>query len=258
MPIQKHIPNAFTLANLICGSISVVNLMEGGEPMLSGWLIFAAAFFDLLDGAVARALGVSGELGKQLDSLADVVSFGLAPSVIAYHFMTTHATGSLGMLKYLAFLNVAAAAIRLARFNISTDQKHDFSGMPSPANGIFWASILLAFHWYLEYQMPMSGDQMISTYFIMWQEFEKIVAVVILLVLLSSWLMVAPVRMFSFKFQPGGFASNKIPFLFIATTIIIAILFMVMMKSILPAIPVCILTYILFSFFYHFQQKNRA
>lgn len=256
MPFKKHIPNALTLANLICGSIAIVNLAEGGEPIISGWLIFAAAFFDLLDGAVARALGVSGDLGKQLDSLADVISFGLAPSVIAYHFLSLHLPGNLSMIKYLVFMNVAAAAIRLARFNISTDQKHDFSGMPSPANGIFWASILLTFHWYIEHQVMNAGINVGSTYFVMWNGYQNFMYVILLLILLSSWLMVSPIRMFSFKFQKGGFSNNQIPFIFIGLVVITTIFFLAAYQSIIPAIPICMLLYIVLSFVYHFTNQR--
>lgn len=246
MSLKQHIPNLFTISNLICGSLSVVNLLEGGNPAWSGWLIFLAAFFDLLDGAIARALGVSGELGKQLDSLADVVSFGLAPSVIAYHFLSNNLSADLSFLKYITFINVAAAAIRLARFNISTDQKNDFSGMPSPANGLLWAAIIVAYQWMMERVLLHTSLD----------DTQQMAFLILFLVALSSWLMIAPVRMFSFKFKPGGFAQNKIPFLFIALLVVIAIVFLVVFQSIIPAIPICILVYILLSFLYHFQQKR--
>jgi CDP-diacylglycerol--serine O-phosphatidyltransferase len=256
MQLKKHIPNLFTLSNLVCGSLSVINLAGGGDPAMSGWLIFIAAFFDLLDGAIARALGVSDELGKQLDSLADVVSFGLAPSVIAMHLMETFLPSALAPLKYIAILNVCAAAIRLARFNISTDQKHDFSGMPSPANGIFWASIILAFDWLTQNVLLESEFSTQSTYFILFKEASKISFAIAFLVMLSSWLMIARIRMFSFKLQPGGFGANKIPYIFIGVMVITASIFGITYQSVIPAIPVILIEYILLSFFYHFQQKS--
>src|SRR5262245_39916346 len=119
MSFKKHVPNLFTLLNLVCGSITVVLVSSGYTEFNPAWLIFLAAFFDLLDGAIARALGVSGDLGKQLDSLADVVSFGLAPSVIIFHLLMTSGfslSSNLGLtlFAFIAIMNVSCAAIRLA------------------------------------------------------------------------------------------------------------------------------------------------
>jgi CDP-diacylglycerol--serine O-phosphatidyltransferase len=246
MNFSRHIPNLFTSANLICGSIAVVLVSQHFDQTAAIFLIFLAAFFDLLDGAVARALKVSGEFGKQLDSLADVISFGLAPSVVIYQMLETSLPSNLQALKFLAFFNGVCAALRLAKFNISTDQTHDFSGMPSPANGIFWASILAIFSW--QNLSASSGSSIIDM---------PSSNVVIFLLMLTSLLMVSKIRMFSFKFKPGGVTQNMIPVLFIACIVVSALVSLIVWKNILISIPISILAYIALSFVYHFQLKQK-
>lgn len=200
-------------------------------------LIFIAALLDLFDGAIARALNVSGDFGKQLDSLADVISFGLAPSVIAYKILEIELPGELENLKYIAFVNVMCAALRLARFNISTDQTSDFHGMPSPPNGILWASLAMV------YEMVSAG--VVGNFDFTW-------SLVLPMLLLSSWLMVSPIRMFSFKMK-GGLLSNKLQLSFIIVLGIIGILSFLLYSTLVPAIPMGIGVYILFSAFYHLR-----
>lgn len=150
--MRRHIPNALTAANLLLGFMACVSAMEG-HLAIASYYIAAGAFFDLLDGLVARMLGVSGEFGKQLDSLADMVTFGVAPGFIAHELILRavfFAAGELptqGVLPYLHFFSLLiplGAALRLARFNISSTESKDFQGMPTPANALLWASIPLA------------------------------------------------------------------------------------------------------------------
>jgi CDP-diacylglycerol--serine O-phosphatidyltransferase len=241
MKIKAIIPNLFTLGNLICGSYVALDVARNGHVNFVVILLFVAGFLDLLDGAVARALKVSGEMGKQLDSLADVVSFGLAPSVIIFSMLEVALPYDLQWIKYLAFLNVACAAWRLAKFNISTDQTTDFTGMPSPANGLFWASIALLL-WKMNSTAGMVPSSSAMTY-------------TLVLLILTSYLMVSPIKMFSFKFKPGGFQANRFPFLYIGMIVVLPIVILVTGRPFLMAIPTAILLYMAMSFAYHFSKK---
>jgi CDP-diacylglycerol--serine O-phosphatidyltransferase len=166
----KQIPNIFTLANLFLGCIAIVYILQPGltltvsaegdnlvvlpeRMMMASWFIVAAAVVDFFDGFVARALHASSELGKQLDSLADVVSFGVAPGMIVLQFLRLSYSQEAGGLDTSigwllpALLIPCAGAYRLGRFNIDTSQQHGFKGVPIPAAGIFIASFPL-FFWY--------------------------------------------------------------------------------------------------------------
>lgn len=253
MNIRPHIPNLFTIGNLVCGSLAVILIAQEGFIHWAVLLIGLAGIFDVFDGAVARALGVSSPIGRELDSLADVISFGLAPSVMVYSMMDEMLPEDLNFLKYIAFLNVICAAIRLAKFNISTDQTSDFSGMPSPANGIFWASIGAWFWEQLELQPMLTHGWNISLGIS-----NEVFLISVFLFFLSSFLMVSKIRMFSFKFKKGGFASNKIPFIFIGTVLLFPLITWFGFHSFFLCVPLGILWYIALSFVYHFSLKRSA
>ncbi len=242
MKIKAIIPNLFTLGNLICGSYVVLDVARNGHTNAIVFLLFVAGFLDLLDGAVARALKVSGEMGKQLDSLADVVSFGLAPSIIIFSMLEAELPYSLQWIKYLAFINVACAAWRLAKFNISTDQTNDFTGMPSPSNGLFWGSIAL-----LLWQIDKDGLVTASS---------ASLGFTVAMLALTSYLMVSPIKMFSFKFKPGGFQSNKIAFIYIGLIVLLPIIVLMTGRPFLIAVPVALMLYMAMSFVYHFTAKH--
>ena len=168
---MKQIPNLFTLLNLVFGCMAITVVLEQGlvvtldadwqrevliQPQkiwLASVFIFAAALVDFLDGFVARLFDASSEMGKQLDSLADVVSFGVAPSMILYHFLklswaqTAYGLSASTWVLVPAFLVAAGAAYRLARFNIDTQQTVSFSGVPTPAVGLLVASFPLIYHY---------------------------------------------------------------------------------------------------------------
>ncbi|HDY87640.1 MAG TPA: CDP-diacylglycerol--serine O-phosphatidyltransferase [bacterium] len=142
--IKKFLPSIFTMGNLLCGFLAIINVIEGTKASMShaAWWIIIAAIFDLLDGKVARLTGSASEFGIEFDSLADVVSFGIAPAVL-FHTYALIDAGNLGY--FLAFCFLAAGTIRLARFNISasTGKKKYFVGMPIPAGGCILASFIL-------------------------------------------------------------------------------------------------------------------
>ena len=134
--MKKHIPNLLTCGNLLAGSLAVVFTLYHHRPDIAMALIVLAAVFDFFDGLVARALGVSSPIGKDLDSLADVVSFGLAPATLVWYAL--QGLGITSVWSYGVFLLVAFAALRLAKFNNDTRQSTSFLGLPVPSNALFF------------------------------------------------------------------------------------------------------------------------
>ena len=149
--IKRNIPNIITLTNLFCGLCAIIFAFQGNLKLAS-FCIFAGAFFDFFDGLAARLLKVNGELGKQLDSMADMVTFGVAPGIILFHFMyylhhniifkDSNIEGFF-FPEILALLIPIFSAIRLANFNIDTKQKDSFVGLPTPAAAILVGAIPL-------------------------------------------------------------------------------------------------------------------
>ncbi len=180
MNIKKHIPNMLTVGNLLSGSLAIVFTLHSGRPEVAMWLIVLAAVFDFFDGMVARLLGVSSPIGKDLDSLADVVSFGLAPAVLAFHALDGLEAGN--YLAYGVFIIPAFAALRLAKFNNDTRQTTSFRGLPVPSNALFWLGATSA--------IPSLGE-LAGT--------SATLVVYLVLAFVLSLLMVGELPMFSFK-----------------------------------------------------------
>jgi len=192
----KHIPNTLTLANLLLGCLSIVSAFEG-NLLLAGYLIIFAAVFDFLDGFSARLLNAYSPMGKELDSLSDLVSFGVAPSVIVFHLLkdalgTSAAGGFTGgqVLLTIPFLIAVFSALRLAKFNIDTRQATSFIGLPTPANALFIVGIVLGLN-------SSRSD---------WFDFftNSPVAIIVMVLVLSA-LLVSPIPMFSLKIKRGYF-----------------------------------------------------
>ncbi len=244
--MKKHIPNILTLVNLLCGVTAIIVLLEGTEHwQLASYLIGVGALFDLLDGMVARALKVSNELGKQLDSLADMVTFGVAPALIAREAITLslfkhHESMDFTMLEtllpYASFLLIAFSALRLAKFNIDTRQTKDFIGLPTPANALFWISIplIVGSHFVQE-------DS--STYINILMDYRVLAG----LCLLMSLLLVSNIRLFSMKVDSLSIKDNS---WLLAFLVISGVLLFIMRFA---ALPLIILLYILLSLI-----KNRG
>ena len=245
MKFLRLLPNALTLANLTCGAIAAFYIARFSDTTPAVYLIFLAAIFDLLDGAVARKVGASGDLGRELDSLADVVSFGLVPSIVIFSMLEQSLPAQLQSIKFLAFANVVGAAYRLARFNVAESTVKTFNGMPSPANGIFWASLFaiavesnhaapsLAEHWFWPANM------------------------VITFLVITTLLMVSQVEMFSFKLKPGGIAKNKSQFIFGLLGLILSIAIYAAFEQWLFIIPLLILLYIVLSVLTFIWNNNK-
>ncbi len=182
--IISCIPNTITLLNLLSGCAAIIFAFSHNDvfgPMTGQqWayvMIGAAALFDFLDGASARALRAYSAIGKELDSLSDLVSFGVAPAVLLLNVMLEHSLHP--WLCYASLFIPAMGALRLAKFNVDTTQTTSFRGLPIPANAIFWIGLC---GWIERYSYPGTG-------------------VVVVVVVLVSLAMVSDVRMFSLKFK---------------------------------------------------------
>ncbi len=188
----KSIPNSITLLNLIFGCLSIVSAFEG-NILLASYLILAASVFDFADGFTARLLKAYSPLGKELDSLSDMVSFGVAPSVLAFHLLknSLHLGDNSGFtsghfILVVPFLIAIFSALRLAKFNIDTKQTTSFIGLPTPANALLFAGLVIGLHGkYAEYFEQLSGNPYIFA----------------TLIIIQSALLVLPIPMFSLKIK---------------------------------------------------------
>jgi len=246
---MKQIPNIFTLLNLFFGCCAIVFVMQNGITIATGddgaqfvimpeeiWMaslfIGLAAVVDFLDGFVARLFKATSEMGKQLDSLADLVSFGVAPSLIVYHFLRiSYARQEDGLnISWLlltpAFIIACAAAYRLAKFNIATDQHYGFKGVPTPAAGLLIASLPLIY-WY------SNSDAIVELFHNTWIWY----AIIIVL----SWLMVSNLPLMALKFKDFSI-KNNLPKIIL---VLLALLAGIFLKW--AAVPLVFLAYIALS-----------
>lgn len=208
--ITRHIPNTVTCCNLICGCIASVMAFQARYDMAIIFIIIGAVF-DFFDGMLARLFKVSGPLGKELDSLADDITFGFAPSVIIFSlFKEVHYPEFLqsmaDFIPYTAFLISAFSALRLGKFNIDPRQSTSFIGMPTPANALFWGSLVVGGH-----------DFLVSESFNALYLFA--------LVILMSYLLIAEIPMFSLKFKNLTWKDNKVSYIFLLVCIPLLIIF---------------------------------
>lgn len=233
MHIKNYIPNTITLFNLLSGVLSIYCSMKG-QLDLAGWLIFIAATFDFLDGFAARLLHAKSAIGAQLDSLADVISFGAAPGFILFqminisHGRPMHTTDDFSILPFLAFIVPAFGALRLAKFNVDDTQTSSFKGLPIPASGIFIASLPLIRSALYE-DRGLFYMMITNTYFLIGAG------------ILLSLLMVSNFPMFGLKFENLSIKDNLIKYFFLGVSIVL-LLFLQMI-----AIPFIIILYIFLS-----------
>ncbi len=235
--IKKHIPNTITSFNLLSGCISITLAFEG-YLLFAVYMIFLAAIFDFLDGMSARLLNSYSVVGKELDSLADIVSFGVAPSVILFHMMKISLFGSTQLpalelltlteivLLLIPFFIAVLSGVRLAKFNVDERQTENFIGLAVPANAMFFVSLYLV-------KILTTNHFLVSLL-----ENEYFLAA---LILVFSLLLVAEFPMFSLKFKNLELKENKIRYIFIVLTAILLITLHTV------AIPLVILLYILLS-----------
>ena len=252
----KQIPNIFTLLNLVCGCIAIAYILQNGITIqydadgaqfidlseklwMASLFIGIAALVDFLDGFVARLFNASSEMGKQLDSLADVVSFGVAPSMIIYQFLRMSFASNEGgidtsiFLLAPAFIMAAAGAYRLARFNIDTTQQYGFKGVPIPAAGLLIASLPLIY----------------------WNSTNETIIGLLTnkiflygLVLIVSGLMVSKLPLMALKFKNVSIKDNLSKFLLIIFSIVAAVIFKWL------AVPIIFIAYIILSLVFKNKQ----
>ena len=237
MQIKKHIPNAITLLNLASGLLAVIAIFKGyyDEAFI---FVSLGIFFDFWDGFFARKFNVSGELGLQLDSLADMVTSGVVPGLMLFKlfeniqmdsaspYFLTDESWYMGFVPYLGFIVTLASAYRLAKFNIDTRQTDSFIGLPTPANALLIMSIPM-----IEY--AGSFEWLVTALYNPY--------VLLGITVLSAYLLNAEIPLFSLKVKDFSLAHNKIQILFLAVSVVLLLLLS------FTALPVIILFYVLLS-----------
>lgn len=233
--MKKHIPNLITCLNVMCGAISIFMAMYGYLEWAC-WFILTGLVFDFFDGMTARLLHVKSEMGKELDSLADVVTSGVAPAILA-HMLIRFALfgdepvvlGSLSLFHqimiFIPILIPAFSAYRLAKFNLDTRQTLSFIGMPTPATALFWVSLIFAYYYTPEMYEYLFGS--------IW--------VLAICVVILSILLICELPMFSLKLTNFSWQGNKIRYSYFICLAVLGIIWG------LAALPFIIPLYILFS-----------
>lgn len=204
--MKKHIPNIITSVNVFFGSLAVIAALQDNLTMVL-WCIGISLVADFFDGFAARLLGVSGPMGKELDSLADMVSFGFLPGVLAYKMLLAQNMSNSGFFTwaFFGFLITVFSAVRLAKFNLDTRQTENFIGLATPANTMFFIGLAILQEHAESYRELMSSQP--------WLLFA--------LILIFSILLVSELPMFSLKLKNFSWASNKYRYLLIIGAIIL-------------------------------------
>ena len=202
--IKKIIPNTLTSCNLIAGCIATFHAFTGNVGIALLWIVIGAAF-DFFDGMSARLLHVSSPMGKELDSLADDITFGLAPAaIVGFELTMVHYPAFLmpvsDYIPFAAFVMAAFSALRLAKFNLDERQSLGFIGLPTPANALFWGSLMVGVAPHFE-SSPLWAVAMVVG------------------VLVSSYLLVSEIPMFALKFKQWGWKGNEVKYLFVLSCI---------------------------------------
>jgi CDP-diacylglycerol--serine O-phosphatidyltransferase len=214
---MRHIPNFITSLNLVSGFAAVIFLFND-EPVTACWLILAAMIFDFFDGFASRLLKAYSDMGKELDSLADGVSFGVAPGLIIYSVLTQSMnleTLDFFNIKYLPVIAVTAffpvcAALRLAKFNIDSTQSDTFRGLPTPAAALAVVTVILSAHY--------SGSSLVIS-------FLASPVSVMIFSLIVSVLMVTRIPLLSLKFHDPGWKGNEGRYMLVAVSVLLVIIF---------------------------------
>jgi CDP-diacylglycerol--serine O-phosphatidyltransferase len=223
--MKQHIPNAVTCLNLFSGCLGIVFAFNG-NLVFASYAILIAAVLDFLDGMLARLLKAYSELGKQLDSLADMVSFGVLPSVIIYHlFLSSVEITSLSLISYSAFIIAVFSGLRLAKFNIDTRQSENFIGLPTPANALLIAS----FPFMMEENNSIFMNYIMNPYSLL------------VFSLIMSFLLISEIPLISLKFKTLSFSENALRYILILSSILLILLLQ------FAAVPTILILYILIS-----------
>ncbi|POY36040.1 CDP-diacylglycerol--serine O-phosphatidyltransferase [Solitalea longa] len=226
--MKKHIPNFITCLNLFCGCIAAVYAIEAKEISdlkIVTYLMLLAAFFDFIDGFAARLLKAPSAIGKDLDSLADMVSFGFVPGTILFSILKHSLLPDYQYWAYSGYIVTVFSALRLAKFNNDDRQTDMFIGVPTPINALFIGSLTFIFDsypiikWALQY----------PPYFIF------------LLIIVQSYLLVSELPLIALKFKSFDWQSNKLRYILIISSVVFIILFK------FAAVPLILFVYILLS-----------
>lgn len=211
--MKRHIPNTITCCNLICGCIATYFVLQPvARYDLALAFIVGGAVFDFFDGFMTRLLKVSSPIGKELDSLADCITFGMAPASVVFALLSeVTPNASVGspvadFLPFVAFILAAFSALRLAKFNLDERQSTSFIGLPTPANALFWGALAYGAHDWLTV-MPSALWILLSG------------------ILVSSFLLVAEIPMFALKFKNFGWHGNVLRYSFILAAFLLLIFF---------------------------------
>lgn len=227
--ITRNIPNTITCCNLISGCIATA-FAFGGQPAMALTFIIIGAVFDFFDGMSARLLKVSSPIGKELDSLADDITFGVAPATMVFYELGVMDYPAMleplrGILPFLAYIMAAFSALRLAKFNLDERQSTSFIGLPTPANALFWGSLIVGASGWLESSPYM-------------------VILVLLMVLASSYIMIAEIPMFALKFKHWGWRDNEVKYVFLLTCIPLLAIFRISAFAVIIAWYVILSAYV--------------
>lgn len=233
--ITKNIPNAITCCNLISGCTATA-FAFGGQLKTALLFIIIGALFDFFDGMSARLLGVSSPIGKELDSLADDITFGMAPSTMVFYELGVMDYPSLieplrPVLPFFAFVMAAFSALRLAKFNLDERQTTSFIGMPTPANALFWGSLIVGANSVLESSIYM-------------------LPVVLALVVLCSYVLVSEIPMFALKFKQWGWKGNEVKYIFLITCVPLILIFGI------SSFAIIIAWYVVLSIYVNIKNKK--
>ncbi len=254
MNIKKHIPNAITCCNLFCGCLAIVQAFEG-NLVYSAYLVGLGAIFDFFDGFAARMLKVSSPIGKDLDSLTDMVTFGVVPSVILFHmlkiiFLINHnfnhdaLTTNMRLVPYIGFIITIFSAIRLAKFNNDSRQTDSFIGVPTPAVALFICSLAIIFSrtYVPNYELAENKLEIFLGYL-----YNPIGLVILSFIL--SLLLISEIPLFALKFKHFKWKGNEIRFVFLALSLLLLITLQFV------GIPLIIILYILLSIYNNLVTK---
>lgn len=243
MQIRKHIPNIFTLGNLFSGTLATIFAVQG-KFELTAIFVSLGIFLDFFDGFFARIFKVSGELGKQLDSLADMVTSGVVPGIVMFNLLKIHPTNSLiffdefeigSLISFIGIILTLSACYRLAKFNIDTRQSESFIGLPTPAMSLF-VVFLPVIYIHSEYQFL---NEILSNQYSL-----------ISLTLMLGYLMNAELVLFSLKFKNFSFKNNTYKYILLVFSAILISVFSYV------AIPMIIILYVILSLIKNISQKK--
>ncbi len=227
MNIKKHIPNSITLLNLFCGCIAII-FVTNHDFEMAFYFVCLGIFLDFFDGFFARLLKVSGPLGLQLDSLADMVTSGVVPGYVMYFLLSNsqHEISASPMLPYLGFIITLGSCYRLAVFNIDTRQTNSFIGLPTPANALFILSLPLV----LQYSDSLIILEVLTNQWVL-----------LAITLFSAYILNAEIPLFSLKIKKFSLKDNALQIVFLFVSFLLLVFFHY------AGIPLIIISYVLLS-----------